>query len=46
MEKDKTIDICPLYTRGITKNSYVIVDEAQNATYSQLKMLVTRLGGE
>ena len=45
-KKDKTIDICPLaYTRGITfKNSYVIVDEAQNATYSQLKMLVTRLG--
>lgn len=45
-KKAKTIDICPLaYTRGRTfKHSFVILDEAQNATYAQIKMLVTRLG--
>lgn len=45
-KKEKVIDVCPLaYTRGITfKNSYIILDEAQNATYEQLKMLITRLG--
>ena len=31
--------------RGRTfKNAYVILDEAQNATPSQLKMLLTRIG--
>lgn len=33
------------YLRGITlKNTYCILDEAQNATYEQLKMVLTRLG--
>ena len=31
--------------RGRTlNNAYVVVDEAQNCTYAQLKMLLTRLG--
>lgn len=31
--------------RGRTlNNAYVVVDEAQNCTYGQLKMLLTRLG--
>ncbi|MFQ3675212.1 MAG: PhoH family protein [Endomicrobiia bacterium] len=33
------------YLRGRTfNNCYVVVDEAQNCTYSQLKMVLTRLG--
>ncbi len=33
------------YLRGRTlKDSFIIIDEAQNCTYSQLKMLLTRLG--
>jgi phosphate starvation-inducible protein PhoH and related proteins len=33
------------YMRGRTfNNAYIVIDEAQNATYSQLKMIYTRLG--
>ena len=41
-----TIELAPLaYMRGRTlKNSFVIFDEAQNATVGQMKMLLTRLG--
>lgn len=40
------IEIAPIgYMRGRTlNNSFVVVDEAQNCTYVQLKMLLTRLG--
>lgn len=42
----KMIEIVPLaYMRGRTLNySYVILDEAQNATDTQMKMFLTRLG--
>lgn len=42
----KLIEIVPLaYMRGRTLNySYVILDEAQNATDTQMKMFLTRLG--
>ncbi len=45
MEKG-TIEIAPLaYMRGRTlNNAFVIVDEAQNTTPSQMKMLLTRIG--
>ena len=41
-----TIEVAPLaYMRGRTLNdSYVILDEAQNTTASQMKMFLTRLG--
>ncbi len=40
------IEIAPVaYMRGRTlNNAFVVIDEAQNCTYQQLKMLVTRLG--
>ncbi len=40
------IEIAPIaYMRGRTlNNAYVLIDEAQNCTYGQLKMLLTRLG--
>ena len=40
------IEIAPLtYIRGRTfNNSYIIVDEAQNATIHELKTIITRLG--
>ena len=40
------IEIAPLaFMRGRTlKNSYIIIDEAQNTTKIQMKMLLTRLG--
>lgn len=40
------IEIAPIgYMRGRTlNNAFVVVDEAQNCTYTQLKMLLTRLG--
>ena len=43
---EKYIEIAPLaYMRGRTfKNSWIIADEMQNATPSQMKMLLTRLG--
>jgi phosphate starvation-inducible protein PhoH and related proteins len=45
MEKG-TIEVAPLaYMRGRTlSNAFVIVDEAQNTTTSQMKMVLTRLG--
>ena len=45
MEKG-TIEVAPLaYMRGRTlDDSYVILDEAQNTTTSQMKMFLTRLG--
>ena len=44
--ENKTIDIAPLaYMRGRTlKNAFILLDEAQNTTKSQLKMFLTRLG--
>ena len=43
---NKTIEIAPLaYMRGRTlHNSFMILDEAQNATQIQMKMFLTRLG--
>jgi phosphate starvation-inducible PhoH-like protein len=43
---DNTIQIAPLaFMRGRTlENSFVILDEAQNATINQLKMFLTRMG--
>lgn len=40
------IEIAPIaYMRGRTlNNAFVVIDEAQNCTYGQLKMLLTRLG--
>jgi phosphate starvation-inducible PhoH-like protein len=45
MEKN-IIEIIPLaYMRGRTlNNSFIILDEAQNATKTQMKMFLTRLG--
>ncbi|WP_204988836.1 PhoH family protein [Sporohalobacter salinus] len=45
LEQD-IIEIAPLaYMRGRTlKNSFVILDEAQNTTSAQMKMFLTRLG--
>jgi len=44
--EDGTVEIAPLaFMRGRTlKDSYVILDEAQNATDTQIKMFLTRLG--
>ncbi|QZT37712.1 PhoH family protein [Halosquirtibacter xylanolyticus] len=46
MMQDGIIQISPLaYMRGRTlKDACVILDEAQNATHSQLKMFLTRMG--
>jgi len=46
MLKEQIIEITPLaFCRGRNfKNSWVILDEAQNATPSQMKMLMTRIG--
>lgn len=43
---DETIEIAPLaYMRGRTlENAFIILDEGQNATREQIKMLLTRLG--
>ena len=43
----RVIEIVPLaYMRGRTlNNAYVILDEAQNSTTMQMKMFLTRLGG-
>ncbi len=42
----KQIEVAPLaFMRGRTlANAFVIVDEAQNATIQQMKMVLTRLG--
>lgn len=44
--EDGTIEIAPVgFMRGRTlNNAYVVIDEAQNCTYVQLKMLLSRLG--
>ncbi|MCI5060663.1 MAG: PhoH family protein [Alphaproteobacteria bacterium] len=43
---DGTIEIAPVgFMRGRTlNNSFVVIDEAQNCTYQQIKMLLSRLG--
>ena len=43
---DTTIEIAPIgFMRGRTlNNAFVVIDEAQNCTYQQLKMLLSRLG--
>lgn len=43
---DGAIEIAPVaYMRGRTLNEcFIVIDEAQNCTYGQLKMLLTRLG--
>lgn len=43
---DGTIEIAPVgFMRGRTlNNSFIVIDEAQNCTYAQLKMLLSRLG--
>lgn len=43
---DGSIEIAPVaFMRGRTlNNAFVVIDEAQNCTYGQIKMLLTRLG--
>lgn len=43
---DGTIEIAPIgFMRGRTlNNAFIVVDEAQNCTFQQLKMLLSRLG--
>lgn len=44
--QDGIIEIAPIgYMRGRTlNNAFVVIDEAQNCTYNQIKMILTRLG--
>lgn len=46
MMAEGLIEIAPIgFMRGRTlNNSFVVIDEAQNCTYTQVKMLLTRLG--
>lgn len=46
MIQDGDIEIAPVaFMRGRTlNNAFVVIDEAQNCTHSQLKMLLSRLG--
>lgn len=46
MMAEGVIEIAPIgFMRGRTlNNAFVVIDEAQNCTYTQLKMLLTRLG--
>ena len=46
MVGDGDIEIAPVaFMRGRTlNNAFVVIDEAQNCTYAQLKMLLSRLG--
>jgi len=46
LKEDNTIEIAPLaFMRGRTlNNAFVLLDEAQNTTPSQIKMFMTRLG--
>ena len=46
MVENNKIEICPLaYMRGRTfKDAIILADEMQNATESQMKMLLTRIG--
>lgn len=42
----RKVNVCPLaYLRGSTKSkSFIILDEAQNVTKTQMKLMLTRLG--
>lgn len=44
--KNGQIEICPLeFTRGRSfEGAYIVADEVQNCTFSQMKMLLTRIG--
>jgi phosphate starvation-inducible PhoH-like protein len=46
MITDGSIELAPVaFMRGRTlNNAFVVIDEAQNCTYPQIKMLLTRLG--
>lgn len=46
MRKDGIVEVCPLaYMRGRTfENSWIIADEMQNSTPSQMRMVLTRIG--
>ncbi len=46
MMNEGLIEIAPIgFMRGRTlNNAFIVIDEAQNCTYAQLKMLLTRLG--
>ena len=46
LREKRVIEVAPLaFMRGRTlKNAFVIMDEAQNATVAQMKMVLTRLG--
>lgn len=46
LRKEEIVQACPLeYMRGRNfHNSFMILDEAQNATLEQIKMFVTRIG--
>ncbi|MBR9834205.1 MAG: PhoH family protein [Alphaproteobacteria bacterium] len=46
MRDKKIVEVAPLaFMRGRTlKNAFVIMDEAQNSTVAQMKMVLTRLG--
>jgi phosphate starvation-inducible PhoH-like protein len=43
---DGSIEVAPVaFMRGRTlNNAFIVIDEAQNCTYGQIKMLLTRLG--
>jgi phosphate starvation-inducible PhoH-like protein len=43
---DGSIEIAPVaFMRGRTlNNAFIVIDEAQNCTYNQIKMMLTRLG--
>lgn len=46
LQENRTIEIAPLaYMRGRTlNNAFILLDEAQNTTPSQIKMFLTRMG--
>jgi phosphate starvation-inducible PhoH-like protein len=48
MTADGIIEVCPLaYMRGRTfDNAWIIADEMQNATPSQMRMVMTRIGND
>lgn len=45
-QENDLVEVCPLaYMRGRTLNqAFIILDEAQNTTISQMRMLLTRMG--
>ena len=46
LRTEGAIEIAPIaYMRGRTlNNAFIVIDEAQNCTYGQIKMMLTRLG--